>query len=198
VAADGGAEPWRNLRCTAQCLCGRCRSRLMPVLQPTQFPACMLVGPLAQRLRHAGRAALVRQRQHLDLQPLLAPADLQLVARAQRLGRLAAAAVDVDLAAVDRLLGETARLEEARGPQPHVDAYFGGWVVVQVIHGWHCRRIADAITPQAASCPAAPSLATARCLRRARCSPVPDPARTRRRGWWPRPSAPSPPAARRR
>src|SRR6185312_9270463 len=167
VAADGGAEPRRNLRCTAQCPCGRCRSRLMPVLQPAQFPARVLVRALPrrlhadqpalfalrlarqpaglalaiQRLRRAGRTALVRQRQHLDLQPLLAPADLQHVARVQRLRRLAAPTVDVDLAAGYRLFGEAAGLEEARGPQPHVGAHFGRNIVVLVVHHWHYRRV---------------------------------------------------------
>ena len=69
-----------------------------------------------QHLRSTGRTALVGQGQHLDFQPFLAAADLQPITHMQRLGRLAAATIDVDLASVDRLLGQAARLEETCSP----------------------------------------------------------------------------------
>jgi len=78
-----------------------------------------------EHLRRGGRPASFGQLQHFHLQTFLAAGDPDPVARTERLGRLAAGVVDGDLAAVDGLLGETAGLEEARGPEPDVRAHGG-------------------------------------------------------------------------
>ncbi len=49
-------------------------------------------------------------------------ADGELVASTYDVARFRAAAVDFDLAAVDRLSGEPASLEKSRGPEPLVDS----------------------------------------------------------------------------
>jgi hypothetical protein len=72
---------------------------------------------------HRRRPALVGEHRDGDLDALAAAADRQDVAHVHRLGRLAAGAIDLDLAAVDGLLGQRAGLEEARRPQPLVGAH---------------------------------------------------------------------------
>lgn len=76
-------------------------------------------------LRRARRTALCDRREHVDFELLLAARDAQAVASVQQFGRFARAIVDADLAAFDGLLGERARLEEPRRPQPYVKAYAG-------------------------------------------------------------------------
>src|SRR5690606_10895397 len=76
-----------------------------------------------QRLRHRRRAAIVRQPQHLDLEHVLATRHAQLVAHAHRTRRLRPLAPDLDLAGLHRLPRQAAGAEEARRPQPHVDAH---------------------------------------------------------------------------
>ena len=45
-----------------------------------------------------------------------------MVADMHSLGRFAGGPIDLDLATLDRLLGERARFEEARDPEPHIKA----------------------------------------------------------------------------
>src|SRR5690606_23976013 len=68
-------------------------------------------------------AALLRQRQHLNVALYLALAQRDYLADAYRLARLDALAIDMDLAAFDHLLCQRARLVETRRPQPLVDAH---------------------------------------------------------------------------
>jgi hypothetical protein len=51
--------------------------------------------------------------------------DLELVARPDLLARLDRSAVEVHAAAVDRLRGQGARLDQPRGPEPLVEAHGG-------------------------------------------------------------------------
>src|SRR5690606_29756479 len=76
-----------------------------------------------QRLRDRCRAALVRQAQHLDLEHVLAAHNPQRIAHAHQARGLRALAVDLDLARLDRLPGQRTGAEEARRPQPDVDAH---------------------------------------------------------------------------
>ncbi len=72
--------------------------------------------------RDGRRATLGRKRQHEDFEAFLAARHAQAIAGVDEPGRLRGRAADVDLAAVDRLPRKTACLEEARGPQPDVEA----------------------------------------------------------------------------
>ncbi len=78
---------------------------------------------LVERLRDRCGAAHRQQRDDDDLEAFVAAADAQAMAFVHGLGRFRGFAFDVDLAAFDRLLGEAARLEEACGPQPDVEAH---------------------------------------------------------------------------
>lgn len=95
-------------------------------------PACL--GFPIERLRHAGRSALLRKRKDFQLQPLLATGQAHAIAHVQRLGRFAAGAVHVDLAAFDGLLGQAAGFIHARSPKPDIGAYFGQWFMGYVFH----------------------------------------------------------------
>src|SRR5690606_2245601 len=75
-----------------------------------------------QRLRHRGRAARIRQPGDLDLEELASPLHAQGVAHAHRARSLGPLAAELDLAGVDGLPGQRARPEEARGPQPQIEA----------------------------------------------------------------------------
>ena len=68
------------------------------------------------------RAAFFREAAHSHLPVGVAIENIEPVADLQFTRRLAGGAVEPDLAAADRIGGEAARLEEARRPQPLVDA----------------------------------------------------------------------------
>lgn len=77
------------------------------------------------RLALLGRAAARRQRPNFQYVLVRANADRERVARAERLGRLRALAVDLHLPARHRLRGQHPRLEKARRPEPLVEAHAG-------------------------------------------------------------------------
>src|SRR5262249_61154258 len=83
-------------------------------------PALLALGVAPPRL--FGRAAADGDRRDRDHPLELADVDGELVAAADVFRRLHARPVQLDAPAVDRLGGEAARLEEARGPEPLVDA----------------------------------------------------------------------------
>src|SRR5690606_899856 len=74
----------------------------------------------------------IRERAHGDDPFVGADPDRQPIADTQRPCRFDPLVVDLDLAAFDRLRGQRASLEEARGPQPLVDAYAARFGVVRV------------------------------------------------------------------
>lgn len=74
-----------------------------------------------QGLRLWGTQAALGQREHIHNKALRSFLDLEPVVRSDRVGGLDAVPVDVDLAALNRLRSETARLEEASRPEPLVD-----------------------------------------------------------------------------
>src|SRR5690606_30078112 len=88
------------------------------------------IGFTVELLRDAGRPACLTGPNNVDLVAVLAARQAQAVARLDRLGGFAGGAIDLDLAALDRLLGERARLVEACGPQPDGEADAG------VVDGW--------------------------------------------------------------
>jgi hypothetical protein len=77
--------------------------------------------------------------QHGDRPLHVADRDVERVADAQIARRLDGVAVELDVAAMDRLRGERAGLEEAGAPQPFVDAQagerslFGAMVVIDSV-----------------------------------------------------------------
>src|SRR5262245_27380242 len=77
---------------------------------------------LVERRRDARRAAPLRQTEHDDLATASRGRDLEDVPRANVLRRLDPRAVHMDMTARDRVGGRSARLEEARGPEPPVDS----------------------------------------------------------------------------
>ncbi len=74
-----------------------------------------------ERARRRRGTALRRQPGDRDDAAVLAAPDRQFIADVDGPGRLRANAIDLDLAAIDRLAGEAARPEEARSPQPDVE-----------------------------------------------------------------------------
>jgi len=69
-----------------------------------------------------GSAAALVEADHLENPPAtLRERYLYIVSGADRLGRLGRLVVELDLAAIARISGETARLEHARRPQPLVN-----------------------------------------------------------------------------
>src|SRR5688500_5108006 len=93
-----------------------------------------------QGLGDAGRPARVAEAAHFDLEAFLAARDLQRIADADRARGLRALATDLDLAGFDGLLRQAARPEEARGPQPDIDADAGGRGVGRGRHGQTVAR----------------------------------------------------------
>ena len=86
------------------------------------------VGFAVQRLRDRRRAALFAEFDYFDFEALDAASNLQPIADVQRLRGFAGYLIDLDLAALDRLLGERACLEKACGPKPYVETNdSGGW-----------------------------------------------------------------------
>src|SRR6185437_847400 len=78
-----------------------------------------------KRLRQRRRATLVGESGYFDLEFFLATGDAQLLANAHVVGWLARRIADRHARAFNRLLRQRAGLEEARGPQPGIDAgYF--------------------------------------------------------------------------
>src|SRR6185312_10141355 len=96
-----------------------------PLLAQRLARRAAFVGLAIKRLRDARRPALLAERGDVDDERLLAAPDAHAVACVQSLRRLCRRIVAIDLAALDRLLGERARLEEARGPEPDIEAH--GW-----------------------------------------------------------------------
>lgn len=88
-----------------------------------------------ERLRHWRRAALGGQTEHVQLHPLVAAAYRDPIAHVHRTGGLARRSVQFDLATADRLLGQAARLEEARGPEPYIDTNAGRGCGFRITHG---------------------------------------------------------------
>src|SRR6185437_11487272 len=83
------------------------------------------LGFAIKRLRQRGRATLVGESGYFDLEFFLATGDAQLLANAHVVGWLARRIADRHARAFNRLLRQRAGLEEARGPQPGIDAgYF--------------------------------------------------------------------------
>src|SRR5687768_1264694 len=89
------------------------------------------------------RAALLAERAHLDLVQLAGARDFQLLADAQRPCGLEVLAADGHAPGLDRGLGERTRLEEARGPQPQVEAG-GGGCGGMLFHGPERKTAAEA------------------------------------------------------
>src|SRR5438067_2966073 len=96
---------------------------------------------LVESRGHGCRPAHPGQTLHGDVMLERRLGDRDAVAELERLGGLRTLAVDRDVARVDRLHRERARLEEARRPQPLVDAH-GDWIPAYA--GMTLRRIISA------------------------------------------------------
>src|SRR5690606_31523899 len=134
-----------------------------------------LFGFTIELLRNAGWPAHLTERDGVELEAILAARHAQAIAHSHQLGRLATRAVDLDLAAFDRLAGEGSRLEEARRPQPDVEADARGADGSE--HGFHVRMIAHACIdrmkhPRLLTEPGQPGASGARCARRSRRRPA--------------------------
>src|SRR5690606_14996707 len=84
----------------------------------TQFRAALArrVGFGIEGLGDAGRPAGIAEPEHGHFEQFGRTLDLQRLAAAQRARRLGPLAIDFDLAVLDRLARQAARLEEARRP----------------------------------------------------------------------------------
>ena len=85
-------------------------------------PADALLGLLIKGLCLSRGSAQFRQVSNSYRPFVRSTADGELVAGTYDVARFRAAAVDFDLAAVDRLSGEPASFEKSRGPEPLVDS----------------------------------------------------------------------------
>src|SRR5690606_30851721 len=91
----------------------------------TQFRAALArrVGFGIEGLGDAGGSAGIAEPEYGHFEQFGRTLDLQRLAAAQRARRLGPLAIDFDLAVLDRLARQAARLEEARRPQPEVEAH---------------------------------------------------------------------------
>ena len=77
---------------------------------------------LIQARRHRGGASLGGEGEHRHPVLIGSEANADGVARTYRLGALGLFAIDLDFSSIDRGGGQTAGLEEPRGPEPFVEA----------------------------------------------------------------------------
>nr|CEJ22666.1 hypothetical protein XACE116_3230005 [Xanthomonas citri pv. citri]CEJ27256.1 hypothetical protein XACE116_3230005 [Xanthomonas citri pv. citri] len=90
------------------------------LLAPLRAGLARAVAFDVQRLRDRRRAAHIAERGNGDLEDSAAAVDTQLFAAAQRARRLGTLPGHVYLAGVHCVLGQAARLEKARCPQPDI------------------------------------------------------------------------------
>src|SRR5690606_1845839 len=81
---------------------------------------------LVERLGHLRRPAAIAQPEHRDVEQLIAAADPQGIPDAHGTRRLRALPTHLDLAVLDRVARQAARLEEPRRPEPQVQAHRAG------------------------------------------------------------------------
>src|SRR5690606_14180697 len=99
----------------------------------------------------AGRSTARIERLHDHLESLLAAHDAQLIADMQRAGRFRARTADLDPAVRDRLLGQGARLEETRRPQPDIEAQVRSTVRRSALVAQLLRHRALSVAPRRAA-----------------------------------------------
>src|SRR5207342_819309 len=90
---------------------------------------------LVQCLRNACLPAPIAKRPDFDLDHFLSTRDTQRITHPDSTGGFGALAADLDLAGIDRLARETARPEEACGPQPLVQPHAGKAIRIVLVHG---------------------------------------------------------------